>query len=90
MNRVGKPGFYYGYVVVALAFIILMVTYGSMYTFGIFFKPLLGEFGWTRAALSGAVSLYMVIQGFFSIITGRLNDKLGPRVVISGCGFLVG
>lgn len=61
-----------------------------MYTFGVFFKPLAGEFGWTRALTSGAFSLQMILHGLFYIATGRLNDRFGPRVVMSGCGLLLG
>jgi len=85
-----KPKFFYGYVVVALAFLILMIMGGTMYTFGVFFKPLTDEFGWTRALTSGAFSLQMVLHGLFYIVTGRLNDRFGPRVVVSGCGLLLG
>ena len=32
----------------------------------------------------------MVIRGLFSVITGRLNDKLTSRVVVTGCGLFIG
>ena len=84
-----KPSFYYGYIIVALAFLIHVILGGTMYTFGVFFKPLASEFGWTRAATSGAFSLFMVLHGFFYIVTGRLNDTFGPRIVVSGCGLFM-
>ncbi len=90
LTDTNKPRFFYGYVVVALVFLILVVLGGTMYTFGVFFKPLSGEFGWGSAATSGAFSLYMVLRGLFYIATGRLNDRFGPRVVMSGCGFFLG
>ena len=62
-----QPGtesrFFYGYVIVSLAFLILMVIGGTHYTFGVFFKPLIGDFGWTRALTSGAVSVSMIVYG---------------------------
>ena len=85
-----KPKFFYGYVVVALAFLIMVITGGTMYTFGVFFKPLADGFGWTSAATSGAFSLQMVLHGLFYIVTGRLNDRFGPRVVVSACCLLLG
>ena len=42
-----KGGVFYGYYIVALSFLIIMLNGGALYTFGIFFKPLLKEFGWT-------------------------------------------
>ena len=85
-----QPGFFYGYIVVLAAFFIQAVVGGTMYTFGVFFKPLLTEFGWTRAMTSGAFSVFMLLHGFFYIITGRVNDRFGPRVLLTVCGFLLG
>jgi len=85
-----KPHLFYGYIIVFLGFLILMISMGAHYSFGVFFKPLLNEFGWTRAAISGAYSLYMFLFGFFSIISGRLSDKLGARYLVTSGGFLVG
>jgi len=85
-----KPRFFYGYIVVALAFLIMVIMGGTIYTFGIFFKPLAGDFGWTSAATSGAFSLQMIIHGLFYVITGRLNDRFGPRLVVSACCLLLG
>ncbi len=85
-----KPGFFYGYVIVAVAFIIMLAIYGINYSFGIFFKPILAEFGWTRATTAGAFSLAWIVTGLVSIFLGALNDRLGPRVVLSLCGFFSG
>ena len=81
---------FYGYIVVALALLILVLTYGARTSFGIFFKPMLTEFDWTRALTSGAFTLSMVMQGVFGIIMGRLNDKFGPRFVLTSCCFFSG
>lgn len=85
-----KPGFFYGYIVVAATFLIMMVVWGMYNAVGVFFKPLLTEFGWSRAMTSGAVSTSMIIRGSLGIVMGRLNDRFGPRMVLSLCGFLFG
>ncbi len=85
-----KPKFFYGYIMVLATFLTMMVMWGSIYTFGVFFKPLLTEFGWTRAETSGAHSLFMVLHGLLCIVTGRLNDRFGPRMVMTACGFFFG
>ncbi|MEE8413879.1 MAG: MFS transporter, partial [Dehalococcoidales bacterium] len=87
---VRKPRFFYGYLVVALAFIIQAMLGGTLATFSVFFKPLATEFEWTRAVTSGAFSLYMVLHGFLYIFTGKLNDRVGTRIVMTGCGLLMG
>ncbi len=85
-----KPAFFYGYIIVLSGLIIALVVWGSQYSYGVFFKPLLAEFGWTRAATSGAYSLNLVLQGVFGFIAGRLCDRFGPRGVVTICGVLLG
>jgi len=85
-----EPRFFYGYVIVAAAFFIMIMSFGINNSFGVFFKPLQTEFGWTSAETSGAFSLSMVVFALLSIIMGGLNDRLGPRVVVTVCGFFFG
>ena len=85
-----SPRFFYGYIIVTAALFIMAVMWGAIYTFGIFLKPVSAEFGWSRAAISGAYSLFMVVHGLLYIITGRLNDRFGPRLVMTVCGIVMG
>jgi len=85
-----KANFFYGYIVVAASFFIIAIMWGTMYTFGVFFKPLLAELGGTRAVTSGAYSLCYLLSGFFGMIAGSLTDRFGPRLVITGCGLFLG
>ena len=85
-----KPKFFYGYIVVVAGFIVLVILNGTLYSFGVFLKPLAAEFGWTRAMTAGAYSMFMFLCGFLYIISGRLNDRFGPRVVMTASGFCLG
>ena len=85
-----EPRFFYGYIIVLSASIIMMLTFGLNYTFGVFFKPLIAEFGWTKAATSAAYSLCTLVAGFLGIFAGRLSDRLGSRIVGIACGFFLG
>jgi MFS family permease len=78
---------FYGWVVVAGAFLVLFVAYGAQYSFGVFFAALLDEFGWSRASLAGAFSLYAFAYCVFGFPAGRLTDLWGPRrvIAIGGC-----
>jgi len=90
LNRTGKPRFFYGYVIVSAIFVIMLMTFGLNYTFGVFLKPLIAEFGWTRAATSAAYSLCTLVAGFLGIFAGRLSDRLGSKIIGIACGFFLG
>ena len=85
-----KPKFFYGYIVVLATFCIFAVGGGVWVVFGIFFEPMLTEFGWARAMLSGAFSLWVFVITLFGIGLGRLTDKFGPRSVVTACGLFLG
>ncbi len=81
---------FYGYVVVVAAFLVMAVSSGSIYSFSVFFAPLQQEFGWSRAVTSGAFSCYTIMQGLLSMGTGRLNDRFGPRLILTVCSIVFG
>lgn len=85
-----KRPVFYGYVVVVAAFFIMAVSSGAIFSFSVFFAPLQEQFGWSRAVTSSAFSLNMVVQGALAIGVGRLNDRFGPRVILSVSGLLLG
>jgi MFS family permease len=89
-SETSAPGFYYGYVIVASGFMVLMLVYGAQFSFGVFFKPMLKEFGLSRGVLSGAYSLNLAMQAVAYIFTGKLSDRYGPRLVVTCCGVCLG
>ena len=85
-----QSGFYYGYIIVAAVFVIMIFIWGTFATFGVFFESLIETFGWTRALTSGASSTRDLVFGFICIFTARLSDRFGPRIVITSSGLLLG
>jgi MFS transporter, OFA family, oxalate/formate antiporter len=85
-----KTPFFYGYTIVAAAFCIMSISWGSNRTFGVFLEPMVSDFGWTRAQISGAFTLGTFIMGIGSVLAGRLTDRMGPRAVLVGCGLFLG
>ena len=85
-----KPKLFYGYIIVLAGFLVAGLAWGANRTFGVFLEPIITEFDWTRAATSGAFTLCMIITGLVGIIAGRLNDRLGPRLILAACGFFLG
>ena len=84
------PPLFYGYFIVAACFAIQATGIGTHVAFSIFFKPLLADFGCPRATLAGAHSLAFVLSGLLGIFVGRLNDRVGPRVVMTVTAFSFG
>jgi OFA family oxalate/formate antiporter-like MFS transporter len=81
---------YYGWVIVAACCIMLAVTYGLMYSYSVFFKPLMNQFGWDRSAVSSIYSASLIIRGGIAIAVGWLADRYGPRKLLVFCGFMIG
>ena len=89
--KTATPKCFYGYIVAAAAFTIFMIGWGS-YTpsFSVFYKPLLAEFGWTRAEAALAYALSLIVHAVLAIIMGWLTDRLGPRIVVTVFGSFLG
>ncbi len=82
--------YFYGYNIVAASFVIQGVCIGALFAYGVFFKELQTELGWSRATISGASSLAFLIMGIVGVPVGRLNDRIGPRVLIVFTGLAFG
>jgi MFS family permease len=85
-----RSRYFYGYVVVATSFAIQVIGWGIHNSYGLFFTPLVQDFGWSRAAVAGAGSMSILVYGIGSIFVGGLNDRVGPRLIMTGCGILMG
>lgn len=85
-----KSEFRYGWVIVACAFVVLCIAYGIQFTFGIFMPFISAETGWDSGSLSLPYSVYVFVYCALSLISGRLTDRLGPRVVLTAGGCLLG
>jgi MFS family permease len=81
---------FYGWVIVIVFLIVNAIAVGIRFSFGVFFKSLVSEFGLTRAETSGVYSLYMILCCVFSIVSGWGADKFSPRILISLMGLFTG
>ena len=86
MNRIRN--IYWGWFVVAGAFLVLSINYGARYCFGVFLKPMAAEFEWSRSVISMGASLNMMVYSICAIYLGRMLDKTAPRWIIT-CGALL-
>ena len=78
----GYKRFYYGWTIVAVAFLSLGTWLAMRTTFALFLMALLDEFHWSRAAVAGVQSVSFVVYTCSAPLVGILIDKFGPRRVI--------
>ena len=91
-----QPRIFYGWWIVAVGTVMRTVfaTF-SYYGFSAFFNPLVDQFGWSRAALAGVLSLSRLEGGFMALPAGYLFDKVGPRkmmfigITLTGVGYIL-
>ena len=76
--------------VVFAAFSIQGIIIGLVFGYGVFFKVLEDDLGWSRTLLSGGSSLAFLVMGLFAFAGGRLSDRHGPRWVLTATGLLSG
>ncbi len=70
---------YYGWVVVALAFITMSVVMGTLVSSGVLFAALIEEYGWSRSTTALPFSIGLVVYAATAWVSGRLFDLYGPR-----------
>ncbi len=75
----GPRGLWYGWVVLAIAFLTMVLSVGIRDAFAVFFVAILKEFGWSRQLTAGAFSAGNLFQAPLSPLAGWLTDRLGPR-----------
>lgn len=74
---------FYGWVITGLSTLANTLAWSVRATFALFYVALLQEFGWGRAETAFGYSLSALL------LAGRLNDRLGPQVLVSVGGLLL-
>ena len=75
--------FFYGWVILACVCLAGFARQGpAVATLSIFVEPMTREFGWSRTALSGAVSLGGVLAALASPLLGPVLDRRGARLIL--------
>lgn len=87
---------FYGYHIVGVAFLLMVLFSGcGVFAFGLFVKPLEASLGWGRGQVMAGFTLFYLMVGFASPVVGRFVDRHGARLVIAigavimGLGFVI-
>ena len=75
---------HHAWVVAGLTFLVLLATAGVRSAPGVLIVPLEREFGWSRATISAAVSVNLVLYGLIGPFAAALMERLGVRRAILG------
>ena len=73
---------FYGWIIVGVSFLIGFTESGVFQNIlSIFMKPMVDEFGWSRASVTGAIAFGSLSGGLLSLAVGPILDRHGPRMV---------
>lgn len=81
---------HYGWVIVAAGAVITCIAMGAMFALPVYLQPIANETGWTRAGISGAMTVGFIVMGVAGFIWGTLTDRIGARPVILVAAGLLG
>ena len=81
-TALARHNIHYGWVVVAVTFLTLLVTAAAMGTPGVMIVPLEHEFGWQDAQISSALALRILLFGLFGPFAAAFMNRFGVRRVI--------
>jgi sugar phosphate permease len=84
-----RRGMHWAWWVAVAAFVTLIGAAGFRAVPSVLIDPLHEEFGWSRATISAAVSVNLVLFGLISPFAAALMDRLGMRRVVAGALVLV-
>ena len=82
--------FYYGWVVVTVAFVTLGVGVSVRTAFSLLYPPILEEFGWPRAETAAIFSVGFATSMLITPFIGVAINRIGPAVVMAAGSVLVG
>jgi OFA family oxalate/formate antiporter-like MFS transporter len=70
--------------------VVLQMCLGAIYTWSLFNQPLMDKFGWNKSDVVLTFSIAIFVFAVSAIFSGRLQDKIGPRIVATIGGILYG
>src|ERR1700720_7450 len=82
-----RRNIHYGWIVVAVTFLTMLVTAGAMGAPGVLIVPLEREFGWDNTQISSALALRLLLFGLFGPFAAAFMNRFGlRRVMICAAG----
>jgi MFS family permease len=76
--------------IVLVGFVALSLAFSGRSMLGLAMSEWVGEFGWTKAGISGVMTATLVIMAGLAPLVGYAIDRSGPRLILTGGLLLVG
>jgi len=73
---------HYGWIVAGVTFLALLAAAGVRSSPGVFIVPIETEFGWSRATVSGAIAINLLLYGLLGPFAAAFMDRIGIRATI--------
>jgi MFS family permease len=80
----------YRWIIVAAGAFMGCVAIGSIFSLPVFLQPMAQATGWSRTAISAAMTINFLAMGLTSFGWGMLMDRFGPRIVVLCGSFILG
>jgi len=77
-----RRGIHYGWPIVAITFLTLLITAGAMGLPGALILPLGREFGWDTGQISSALALRLLLFGLMAPFSAALIERYGVRTIV--------
>ena len=88
--RLARLNIFYGWVVVAVTFVTMLITAGAMGLPGALILALHKDFGWDVGEISSALALRLALFGLIGPFAAALIDRYGVRnIVLTAVSLLV-
>jgi len=84
---------FYGWFTMGACFAVMLTQGGTMWTFGVFLKPMAQDLQWSRARVSSGYTAFLIGYVISVVTTGRLSDRYSPgpillvSAILTGLGF---
>jgi len=78
------------WLIVAVGGLMGCVAVGAVFALAVFLQPMAADTGWSRAGISGAMTLAFLAMGLGGFAWGALSDRWGPRPVVLAGAVLIG
>ena len=77
--RLAHGRIHYGWIVLGVTFLTLLIAAATRATPGVFIVPFQEEFGWSRATIGAAVSINLILFGLIGPFAAAVVEQLGAR-----------